>query len=99
MIEAKPYDNNLLAQKIYGAITRVSFGSNLRVVPVTFLDIVEQLKASEIGVDYRAKTEPENGFAPVFEGLAFDSKEVGSQATALYDGGEPVGVMTQLRAP
>lgn len=100
MIEAKSYDKNMLAQGIYGAITRANFGSNFRVVPVTSLEIVEQLKASEIKeVDYRAKIEQEDGFLPVFDGLAFDSKNVRSQAIALYEGDEPVGVMTQVIAP
>jgi len=100
MIETQPYEKNLLAQEVYGAIRRANFGSNFRVVPVTSPNIVEQLKASEIKyIDYRAKTEKEDGFAPVFDGLAFDSENVRSQAIALYEGDEPVGVMTQIIAP
>lgn len=100
MIENPSYSGNQLAQDIYGAIRKANFGSNFRVVPVTSLDIVEQLKASEIkGVDYRAKTETEDDFAPVFDGLAYDSENVRSQAIALYEGDEPVGVMTQVIAP
>jgi hypothetical protein len=94
------YPSNDLAERLLGEVKAINFGDGCRMVPVTELCIADQIEATEIkGIDYRAKTKSEDGFAPVFDGVAFDSKRVRSQAFALYEGKSPVGVMTTVIAP
>ena len=94
------YPQNELAENLLGKVGDGNFGINYRLVPVTSLDIVEQIQRTEIkGIDYRAKIDPENGFASVFDGLAFDPEKVRSQSFALYEKESPVGVMTAVIAP
>jgi len=94
------YHHNKLAEELVKIVTDFNFGDGCVIRPVTSPDIVEQIKQTEIrGIDYRAKTEPENGFASVFEGLAFDQEKVRSQSFAIYEQESPVGVMSFVIAP
>jgi len=94
------YPHNRLAEELLEVVKNVSFGSGRIIKPVTSPGIVEEIEKTEIrGIDYRAKKKPEDGFASVFEGLAFDPKRVRSQSFALYEQESPVGVMSFVIAP
>ncbi|MCL5970052.1 MAG: hypothetical protein M1450_00920 [Patescibacteria group bacterium] len=93
------YPENEFANKILNTIRSIHFGDNCKIVPVVSHEIISQIKRTEIGGDYRAKAEAENGIASVFDGLAFDPEKIRSQSFAFYEGENPVGLMSAVIAP
>lgn len=87
-----------LAIQLSRLMTSENFGDS-RIVPVDSRDILSQLNDAKIGLDYRVKAEPEEGFASTFEGLAFDPEKLRSQSFAIYEQDKPVGVMSLVIAP
>lgn len=98
MIET--YSANPFAREVYGAMKGAGFGEDFHIIPVVDESTIEQIKGSKLqGLDYRAKINPEPGFASTFEGLAFDPDHIRTQSTAIFDKDKPIGLMTHVIAP
>ena len=102
-INIVPETREKLSAQITEIITNINFGINIKVIPVSGLEIVDQLNDAKIGLDNRAKTETDNKTESVFNGLDFDSNKTRVQAFALYDINLseqiPVGVITIVIEP
>ncbi len=88
-----------LANRIEDAVLMTRFGEGRMAVPVTDGEVISQLEGAGLGLDYRAVLESRPGIASTAEGIAFDPENVRSQSFAVYEGENPVGVMSIVVAP
>jgi hypothetical protein len=100
MINNEIYSETL-ANGIYEKVKSINFGDGFKIKPVITEETVTALKDVLVGIDYRAKINPENGFASMFEGLAFDPQRLRSQSFAIIneETNKPVGTITAIIAP
>ena len=81
------------------ALCESNFIPDYKFHPVTKEEEYNRVK-NALSMDYRAKKYPESGYASVFEGLEFDSKQLRSQAFYIATpDGEPIGVTTFVITP
>ncbi len=73
-----------LAQIIDEIVLSRNFGEGIEVVPVKEKSTIDDLKASGVFIDMRAKEEEGGGYGSVFDGLAFDPENLRCQSFALY---------------
>lgn len=98
MIET--YKNNELANSIFETIVGAGFGEHFLLRAVLNAATAAEIKESPLtGLDYRAKLDDEPGIASTFRGLAFDSENIRTQSTAIYEGDKPIGLMTMAIVP
>lgn len=95
------YKNNPLAQAILQEFKRSNFGDKFTIVPVIDKDITKHIGETIQHLDNKAKIDPEYGYATVFEGLAYDTSRLRSQAIAIYDKNinKPVAISAFMIAP
>jgi len=79
------YPINPFAQGLLETFLLSHFQDRYRIVPIVNDRIAKHIDSTIRHLDKLAKTKPEDGFATVFEGLAFDDSRVRSQAIAIYD--------------
>ncbi|MFA6476584.1 MAG: hypothetical protein WCV68_04230 [Candidatus Paceibacterota bacterium] len=79
IINSKP-----LAQIIDEIVLSRKFGEGIEVVPVKESATIDDLKASGVFIDMRAKEKEGGGYGSVFDGLAFDPENLRCQSFALY---------------
>ena len=88
-----------LANRVEDAVLMTGFGDGRIAVPVTDGEVISQLEGAGLGLDYRAVLESRPGISSTAEGIAFDPENVRSQTFAIYEGENPVGVMSVVVAP
>lgn len=96
------YPGNHFANQLYHHAASVSFGHEHQLEPLVNDQQATRIFASAVAtIDYRAKLFRENGYASVYEGLAFDPEVVRSQLFLLSEAANelPVAVLTVIIAP
>jgi hypothetical protein len=95
-----PTDNQSeLSRNLDQIATSFSFGDGVEIKRLTNKEQFAAIKNSELGMDSRAKSEEEEGYATVFEGLDFDADRVRSQAYFLEKMGEIIAIITFTITP
>lgn len=95
------YPSNSLAQKICDDVCSSRFGNDFQITPIVDASTAQDVQRTIQHLDNKAKIVPQDGYATVFEGLAFDENRVRTQAVVIYDGkvNRPVAVSTFVIAP
>ncbi|MFZ2038909.1 MAG: hypothetical protein WAV11_03145 [Minisyncoccia bacterium] len=91
-----------ISEQIINIINETNFGQNIDVIPVDNIEIFKQIK-DKLGTDIRSRTDEDEKYGSIFNGLDFDLNKMRSQSFAIYDKNNeektPVGIMTFIIAP
>lgn len=94
----KNYESQL-ANSVYEQGKAVNFGEGRELRPIISIDDIKKIEGEKLGLDYRARIDPVEGYGSVFDGLAFDESAVRSQSFSVLEADKPIATMTIVIAP